>query len=140
VIGNFLEAPRGASTSARSSTPVSSSHDDWVIFADHSDAGLSVETEIRAVILAFASGLAAAAAAQAAPLPAKPAAIGPVAAPPIELVDHGCAWGWSRVHWQDHWGYWHWHCVPNGHVHHGRTNLEHPYTDWRGPTGGWGNP
>ena len=95
---------------------------------------------MRAVILAMVGGLAETAGAQAVPLPGKPATIGPVAAPPIELVDHGCALGWSRVHWQDRWGYWHWHCVPTGHVHHGRTTLEHPYADWRGPTSGWGNP
>jgi len=111
-----------------------------IILADNSDAGFSVQAEIRAVILAIVGGLAVAAPAQAAPLVPKPERIELGTARPIELVDHGCALGWSRVHWQDHWGYWHWHCVPNGHVHHGRTNLEHPYADWRGPTGGWGNP
>jgi hypothetical protein len=61
------------------------------------------------------------------------------AAPPIDSL--GCGWGWDRVHWQDHWGYWPWHCVPSGHVYHdARTGLEHPYADWRGLTGGWGNP
>jgi hypothetical protein len=97
---------------------------------------------MRAAIVAFLSGLAlAAAAVQAAPQPpgeAPAAELG--AAPPIELVA-GCGWGWHRVHWQDHWGDWHWHCVPNGHVHHWHGGqFEHPYSDWRGPSGGWGNP
>ncbi len=29
------------------------------------------------------------------------------AALPVELVAQGCGWGWHRVHWRDHWGYWH---------------------------------
>jgi hypothetical protein len=96
---------------------------------------------MRAAILAFVSGLALAATAQAAPLVPNPASIVFGAAPPVELVDHGCGGAGTRVHWQDHWGYWHWHCVPNGHVHHGHgTRLEHPYSEWRGPTGGFGNP
>ena len=98
-----------------------------------------METEMRAMIFAFAGGLALATSAQAAPFTPKRASIELGTAPPFELVDHGCGWGWHRVHWQDHWGYWHWHCVQYGHVHHG-TRLEHPYADWRGPTGGWGNP
>jgi hypothetical protein len=98
---------------------------------------------MRAAIVAFLSGLAlAAGAVQAAPNPpvkAPAAELG--AAAPIELVDHGCGWGWHRMHWQDHWGYWHWHCVPNGHVHHwSGGKFEHPYSDWRAPSGGWGNP
>jgi hypothetical protein len=96
---------------------------------------------MRALILAFALGLALAASAHAALLAPKPTGIELGAAPPIELVDHGCGWGWHRVHWQDPWGYWHWHCVPHGHVYHGHgTRLEHPYSEWRGPSGGWGNP
>jgi hypothetical protein len=93
---------------------------------------------MRASILAVVGGLVSAAA-QAAPLPPNPSAI-ELEVATVELIDHGCGWGWHRVHWQDHWGYWHWHCVPYGHAHHGRTNLEHPYADWRGPTGGFGNP
>jgi hypothetical protein len=92
------------------------------------------------MILAFVLGLALAASAQAAPLAPKPAAIELGTAPPIELIDHGCGRDWHRVNWQDHWGYWHWQCVPNGHGHPARTRLEHPYADWRGPSGGWGNP
>jgi hypothetical protein len=97
---------------------------------------------MHAMILAFAVGLTLAASAQAAPLAPNPASIEPSTAPPIELVDHACGWGWHRVHWRDHWGYWHWHCVPIAHVsHHGHgTRLEHPYADWQGPSGGWGNP
>jgi hypothetical protein len=93
---------------------------------------------MRALVLAVALGLVFAASTQAAPLSPQPAAIELGAASPIQLVDHG--WGWQRVHWQDHWGYWHWHCVPYGHAYHGRINLEHPYADRRGPTGGFGNP
>jgi hypothetical protein len=92
---------------------------------------------MRALILALVGGLALAISAKAAPLAPDAASIELRAGPPFELVDQGCGWGWHRVHWQDHWGYWHWHCVP---YHHGRTRLEHPYEAWRGPTGGWGNP
>jgi hypothetical protein len=95
---------------------------------------------MQAFIVACVGGITLAASASAAPLALKPAANKLDATPPIELVDHGCGWGWHRVHWQDHWGDWHWHCVPNGHAYHGRTRLEHPYADWRGPSGGWGNP
>jgi len=98
------------------------------------------ETEMRALLLASAVGLAFAASTQAASPAPQPAATERGAASPIQLVDHACRWGSHRVHWQDHWGYWHWHCVPYGHAHHGRTNLEHPYADWRGPRGGFGNP
>jgi hypothetical protein len=62
---------------------------------------------MHALILAFACGLALAASAQAAPLAPSPGSIELVVAPPVELVA-GCGWGWHRVHWQDHWGYWHW--------------------------------
>jgi hypothetical protein len=95
---------------------------------------------MRASILAFVGGLALAASAQAVPLAPNPGSIELVVAPPVELVA-GCGWGWHRVHWQDQWGYWHWHCVPIGHVHHWHGGrFEHPYEDWRGPSGGWGNP
>jgi hypothetical protein len=57
---------------------------------------------MRALILAFVSGLALAASAQAAPLVPNPASIELDAAPPIELVDHACGWTWRRVHWQHH--------------------------------------
>jgi hypothetical protein len=96
---------------------------------------------MRAIILALAGGLALAASAQAAGLapPLTPTELR--AASPLELATEGCGWGWHRAHWQDHWGYWHWHCVSYGHAyHHGRTRLEHPYAGWREPTGGWGNP
>lgn len=117
---------------------------------------------MRAAVLAFVLGLALAVSARAAPLAPNslspvlylpnqqwvplsngPSSLAPVEAPPpIELVAQDCGWGWHRVHWQDRWGYWHWgHCVPYGHVHHWRgTRLEHPCADWRGPSGGWGNP
>jgi hypothetical protein len=80
------------------------------------------------VILAFAIGLALGAVSKhAVPLAPKPAAIALGAVPPVELVDLAYGWGWHRAHCQDHWGYWHWHCVPNGHGYqdHG-TRLEHP--------------
>ena len=95
---------------------------------------------MRASILAVALCLALAASARAAPLVPNPASIELGSVPTIELIAGGCGWGWHRVHWQDHWGYWHWHCIPYGHAHRGRTNLEHPYADWRGPRGGFGNP
>ena len=95
---------------------------------------------MRALVIAFAGGLAAAPAALAAPLAPEPASNKLSSAPPVELVAWGCGWGWHLVRWQDHWGHWHWHCAPYGYAHHGRTNLEHPYADWRGPTGGFGNP
>jgi hypothetical protein len=67
-----------------------------------------IEAQMRAVIIAFVSGIAlAVVSAQAAPLPSKPSAIELGTAPFIELVDHGCAWGCHHVHWQDQWGYWH---------------------------------
>jgi hypothetical protein len=122
-----------------------------------------VETDVRAVIVAFVSGAALAAiSAQAAPLAPQPP--GPViympnqewaplpndtpslapfgAAPSIELVAQGCRHGWHRPRWRDHFGYWHWgHCVPNGGPHDAwSAGWNHPYSDWRGPSGGWGNP
>jgi hypothetical protein len=97
---------------------------------------------MRALILAFVGGLAlAASSTQAAPLPPDPSSIELGATSSIELVSQDCGWGWHRVHWRDHWGYWHWgHCVPYGHVHGHGGRFDHPYADWRGPTGGWGNP
>ena len=63
---------------------------------------------MRAVVVAFVSGVAlAAVSAHAAPLPPKPSAIELGAAPPVELVAGGCGWGWHRQHWRDRWGYWH---------------------------------
>jgi hypothetical protein len=96
---------------------------------------------MRAAILTVAVGLGLGAlSGQAAPLAPAATSIERGTAPPIELVDHACGWGLHRVHWQDHRGYWHWHCV-HGHAQHGNgTRLEHPYSDWRGPSGGFGNP
>jgi hypothetical protein len=91
---------------------------------------------MRVLIIAIAVGLAMATSAQAAPLAPNRASVEP-GEPPVRLVDHGCGWGWHPFRWQDHWG--HWHCFPYGHAHRG-TRLEHPYADWRAPTGGWGNP
>lgn len=95
---------------------------------------------MRAVVMTFVGALALATSVRAAPVAPTPASMELRPVPPIELVDHACGSGLHRVHWQDHLGYWHWHCVPYGYAHHGRTNLEHPYSDWRGPTGGFGNP
>jgi len=97
---------------------------------------------MRALIVTFVSSLALAASAPAAPPAPQPDAIELGAASPIQLVDHACGWGWHHVRWQDHWGHWHWHCVPYVQVYHNwhGTRLEHPYADWRGPTGGFGNP
>jgi hypothetical protein len=87
---------------------------------------------MRVSILTFGAVPALAAATQSALLAPQPAGIDVNAALPIKLVNH--VRGWRRVHWQDHWGRWHWRCVPYGHAHHGRTNLEHFCADWRGPT------
>jgi hypothetical protein len=90
---------------------------------------------MRAVFLAFVVGVAlAAGSAQTAPFSSKPRVIEFSVAPSVELVAQDCGHGWHR----HHWGQWHWgHCVP---YVGGRTPLEHPYSDWRGPTGGFGNP
>jgi hypothetical protein len=100
------------------------------------------EIGMRALILAFVGGIAFAASAPAAPFALNRASIEFDAGSPVELVAGGCGWGWHHVHWQDHWGHWHWHCVPYVHVYHHwhGTRLEHPYADWRAPTGGFGNP
>jgi hypothetical protein len=75
---------------------------------------------MRALILAFVSGLALAASAQAAPL--APKALDPAtysewvplsnhlpslslgSPPPAELVSGGCGWGWHRHYRKDRWG------------------------------------
>jgi hypothetical protein len=98
---------------------------------------------MRAVIVAFVSGAAlAAVSAQAAPLRPDPGAMELGAAPSVELVAQGCGHGWHRPRWRDHWGYWHWgHCIPNGGPDDAWTpGWDHSYSDWRGPSGGWGNP
>ena len=96
---------------------------------------------MRALIFGFAVGLVFAASAQAAPLSPNLASIEFGAGSPVELVAGGCGGGWHHVHWQDRWGHWHWHCVPYVNVYHhwDGTRLEHPYADWWGPTGGFGN-
>jgi len=88
---------------------------------------------MRALILAFAIGLAFAALAQAAPLAPKSASIEPGAPPSFELVRDGCGRGWHRAHWRDQWGDWHWgHCIPNGSPHDAWTaGWSHPDPDWR---------
>jgi hypothetical protein len=96
---------------------------------------------MRALVLGIITGVALATSPHAAPLSPNLASIELGATPPIELVSEGCGWGWHRVRWQDHWGYWHsGHCVPYGHIHGHGGRFDHPYADWRGPTGGWGNP
>jgi hypothetical protein len=88
------------------------------------------KTEMRALILAFAGGLAVAPSALAAPL-APERASNELGSRLIELVDHACGWSWHPRPLVA--------CVPYGHAHRG-TRLEHLYADWRAPTGGWGNP
>ena len=85
---------------------------------------------MRALILAFAGGLAVAPSALAAPL-APERASNELGSRLIELVDHACGWSWHPRPLVA--------CVPYGHAHRG-TRLEHLYADWRAPTGGWGNP
>lgn len=94
------------------------------------------------LILASAVGLALAASVQAASLAPAPASIENGAAPLIQLVRDGCGRGWHRTHWRDQWGNWQWgHCIPNGRPHDAwSTGWNHPYSKWRGPSGGWGNP
>src|SRR5271169_6800065 len=73
------------------------------------------EAEMRALILAFAVGLAFAASTQAAPVWRNTAEIELGAAPLNELVRDGCGRGWHRSRWRDQRDYWHWgHCIPNG--------------------------
>jgi hypothetical protein len=97
---------------------------------------------MRALISAFVLGLTLAASSQAAPLSPKLTAIELGAASPIELVRDGCGRGWHRTHWRDQWGNWQWgDCVPYGGPHDGWTaGWNHPHSDWRGPSGGWGYP
>ena len=97
---------------------------------------------MRALILAFAVGLAFAASTQAAPVWRNAAGIELGAAPLIELVRDGCGRGWHRRSWRDQWAYWHWgHCIPNGGPHDAwSAGWNHPYSDWRGLIVGFGNP
>jgi len=59
---------------------------------------------MRALILAFAAGLAVAASAQATFVAPQPEAMERRAPPAIELVAGGCGWGWHRNYWKDRWG------------------------------------
>jgi hypothetical protein len=97
---------------------------------------------MRALILAFVLGLALATSAQAAPLAPKPAGMELPSLPPIQLVRDGCGRGWHRSRWRDQWGYRRWgHCIPNGGPHDAwSAGWNHPQSDWRGPSGGRGNP
>jgi hypothetical protein len=45
---------------------------------------------------------------------------------------NGRPFGWGRYAWQGVPTYWVW--VP------GSAVFDYPFADWRGPTGGWGNP
>jgi hypothetical protein len=101
---------------------------------EHCSHRFSCETDMRALFLTFALGLALSASAQAAPL--APMALTPVTylpdqewvplsneasreaavdvPPPVEVVAAGCGRSWHRHHRRDGWGYWHWGpCVPN---------------------------
>jgi uncharacterized membrane-anchored protein len=104
-----------------------------------SSPGFSFAEEMRAVILALLGEvILAAASAQAASLLRAASAPELGTAPPAELVAQDCGHGWHRHHWHDHLAHWHWgQCVP---YVGGRTRSEHPYENWRGPTGGFGNP
>ena len=97
---------------------------------------------MRTLILALAIGLAFAASTQAAPVWRNAAGIELGAAPLIELVRDGCGRGWHRSRRRDQWGYWHWgYCIPNGGPHDAwSAGWNHPYSDWRGPIVGFGNP
>ena len=96
---------------------------------------------MRALVLAFALGLALAASAQAAPLSLKPAVI-ELAGTTVRADAR-----WLRTRLAPNplarpMGLWQWsHCVPNGGPHDaGSAGWNHPYSDWRGPSGSWGNP
>ena len=98
---------------------------------------------MRAMIFAFAGGLALATSAQAAPFAPKPASIEFGTTPPIELVRDGCGRGYHRTHWRDQWGNWQWgDCVPyRGRPYSGwGAGWYNPYQDWRvaPPRWGWG--
>jgi hypothetical protein len=101
---------------------------------------------MRGLILAFASGLALAASAQAAPLAPNPASTELGAAPPVELVSDGCGRGCHRARWRNQWGNWQaGDCVPNegGYGYDGRgAGWYNPYPNWRDavPRWGWGYP
>jgi hypothetical protein len=45
---------------------------------------------------------------------------------------NGRSFGWGPYAWQGAPTYWVW--VP------GSAVFDYPFADWRGPTGGWGNP
>ena len=54
--------------------------------------------------------------------------------------------GWVSSHWGPHrqhvgWGPYGWQGVPTYWVWvPGSAVFDYPFSDWRGPTGGWGNP
>ena len=97
---------------------------------------------MRALILATVLGLAWVASAQTAPFAPQPAIIELGDAPPVHPVRDGCGRGWHRDHWRTQSGYWQWgHCIPNGGPHDAwSAGWSHQYSDWRGPSGSWGNP
>ena len=83
------------------------------MLANNTTQVLLDEAEMRALILAFADGLAFAASTQAAPVWRNTAGIELGAAPHIELVRDGCGRGWHRDRWRNQSGDWHWgHCIP----------------------------
>ena len=96
---------------------------------------------MRALIPACAGSLTLAASAQAAPFAPMPTGIELGAGPLIELARDGYGRGWHRDHWRDQWSDWHWgHCIPDGDPQDAWTaGWSHPYRDWRGPSGSWGN-
>jgi hypothetical protein len=100
-----------------------------------------METEMRALIFAFAGALAVATSAQAAPFAPKPASIELGTTPPIELVRDGCGRGYHRTQWRDQWGNWQWgDCVPyEGRAYNGwGAGWYYSYPDWRAAPFRWG--
>jgi hypothetical protein len=51
---------------------------------------------------------------------------------PLHWGPNGQPLGWGLYRWQGVPTYWVW--VP------GSTVFDYPFSDWRGPTNGWGNP
>jgi hypothetical protein len=81
---------------------------------------------MRTIIATYAGLLALCAiSVRAAPLPpAKAHPTGMGISPPVELVAHGCGYGYKRTQWQDQWGRWHWgHCISKMHRNLSRENM-----------------
>jgi hypothetical protein len=99
---------------------------------------------MRALILAFAAGIALTTSAQTAPLAPEPDVIEHSTAMPFELAAQDCGWGWHRTRRHNQWGNPYWgECVPDRGPYHGwGAGSYYPYPGWRvaPPRLGWGYP